>query len=385
MKPFARLMSLGVLGMIAVLVLAACGGDDPTPTPTSPPAAPPTATPTTGVSMSPEELAFSELAEKFEQEILPAALKEGTVTWYTCHNSTDQARHIDPFEARYNITVEVVQDAPGSLIERIKAEQAVGRVIADVYNCGGTSARILGWDGGAEQHTVPTAIDPSIEWAGKLLPSTDSKLNTLFGFFVGVIGINTAQVPEDKYPESWWDLVRDPFWEGKLYMGSPFTPGYLPTFMHVWLEDPTLGEEFVKALSDAKPIIIARGGAQQLAAGEIPMFIGTGCNGVYVLYKDAPLACHQPKEGSWSTAFLHSWVKGAPNSNAGLLFIDNVLSKPVQKNLSAGGMSPIRADVPVAISELALDNFFLPIPSTDEHEKAIRELYTWTDQKGYFK
>ena len=335
--------------------------------------------------MSPEELAFTELTEKFEQEILPAALNEGELTWYTCHNSSGQERFITPFEERYNITVEVVQDAPGSLIERIKAEQAVGRVIADVYNCGGTSARILGWDGGAAEHTVPTALDPAIEWAGPLKPATDSRLNTLFAYAVGTIVFNTAQVPEDKYPESWWDLVRDPFWEGRLYMGSPFAPGYIPTFMQVWLKDPSLGEDFIKALSDAKPIIIARGGTQQLAAGEIPMFIGGGCSSVYVTFKDAPLACHQPKEGSWSTAFLHSWVKDAPNPNAALLFIDTTLTKPVQEGVSEEGFSPIRADVRGAIPELELSNFILPLLSNDENEMEIRDLYTWTDQKGYFK
>jgi hypothetical protein len=86
---------------------------------------------------------------------------------------------------------------------------AAGRVQADVYQCGGQSGRTLSWRGLAEDFVPPTALDPSVKWRWPIMNS-----ETLAGVFASVSGliINTKLVPPEKYPKSYWDLVRDLYW-----------------------------------------------------------------------------------------------------------------------------------------------------------------------------
>ena len=148
---------------------------------------------------------------EWKSKILPAAKKEGEVIWYSCAQATEAEGTITAFNKAYpDIQVSQVLSPGFQLVEKITTEAASGRVQADVYQCGGQSGRTLSWRGLTEHFIPPTALDPYVKWRWPIINSE----TYLAGVFASVSGlnINTKLVPPEKYPKSYWDLVRDPYW-----------------------------------------------------------------------------------------------------------------------------------------------------------------------------
>jgi len=154
---------------------------------------------------------FQAAMAEWKSKIVPAAKKEGEVIWYSCAQATEAEGTISAFNKVYpDIQVSQVLSPGFQLVEKINTEAAAGRVQADVYQCGGQSGRTLSWRGLAEGFVPPTALDPNVKWRWPIMNSETH----LAGVFASVSGlnINTKLVPPEKYPKSYWDLVRDPYW-----------------------------------------------------------------------------------------------------------------------------------------------------------------------------
>ena len=169
---------------------------------------PPAAAPAdTSASAAKYQAAMAE----WKSKIVPAAKKEGEVIWYSCAQATEAEGTITAFNKAYpDIQVSQVLSPGFQLVEKINTESAAGRVQADVYQCGGQSGRTLSWRGLSEDFVPPTALDPSVKWRWPIM----NKETHLAGVFASVSGlnVNTKLVPAEKYPKSYWDLVRDPYW-----------------------------------------------------------------------------------------------------------------------------------------------------------------------------
>src|SRR5262249_54049689 len=154
---------------------------------------------------------FQAAVAEWKSKIVPAAKKEGEVIWYSCAQATEAEETISLFNKSYpDIQVSQVLGPGYQLVEKISTEVAAGRLQADVYQCGGQSGRTIAWRGLSEEFLPPTALDPNVKWRWPVINSE----TRLAGVFASVSGfhINTKLVPAEKFPKSYWDLVRDPYW-----------------------------------------------------------------------------------------------------------------------------------------------------------------------------
>src|SRR5262249_61545267 len=78
------------------------------------------------------------------------------------------------------------------------------------YQRGGQIGRALSWRGLSHAFVPPTALDPAAKWRWPIM----NKETALAGVFASVSGfhVNTRLVPPERYPKTYWDLVRDPYW-----------------------------------------------------------------------------------------------------------------------------------------------------------------------------
>ena len=143
-KTMLALMLAGVFG----LLVAACGGDDPTPTPR-----PPAATPTLAVSGFEAEWAA----------LAAAAKEEGELVSFLC---CDLGRKVDAiipeFEAEFGIKWVNSTGSSRQQWDRVQAERAAGKFELDVWTGGLNTSinRLL--PGGALTPIKPLLIHPDI-------------------------------------------------------------------------------------------------------------------------------------------------------------------------------------------------------------------------------
>jgi iron(III) transport system substrate-binding protein len=287
--------------------------------------------------------------EEFDQVIVPAAKKEGQFNWYTCTTAEEAESRIKLFNATYpEIKVSYVYLQTNEAVEKIAAEVAAGRVVADEWQCGGQSGRQLIWRGLSQPFLPPSAAAPAGTYHWNVAEPTGFPI-----WFVGLGGlaVNTTLVPESKYPKTWWDLIRDPYWteivkSGQYGYPDPRRPGYsnhlTNGFMSVKKAD--YGEEWVQQFAAFKPKLAAPTVASDIARGELKAG-GPLSPSWDLVEQNAPIKLLCPEPGCVVTIFYPIIVKGAPHPNAARVFNEFWLTKPAQEHLAAWGNSPARTDV----------------------------------------
>ena len=272
---------------------------------------------------------------------------------------------------------------PGyQLVEKISTEAAAGRLQADVYQCGGQSGRTVSWRGLGEDFTPPMALDPSVKWRWPIM----NKETRLAGVFASVSGlnINTKLVPLEKYPKSYWDLVRDPYWvdlvkRKRVAFTDPRIAniGVYHTYGLKVVNAKDFGEPWVKEFAGLKPKLLGFNESGEVARGELHAMLGGPWRVEYNL-GTVPITkiCLEP--GCVSTqAPLFAVVKGAPHPNAAKVFVDFMLSKEYAEwRVQSLGNTPARADVtPHPLDDPAKHR--LQFTGDDRAERQITEVLKW--------
>jgi iron(III) transport system substrate-binding protein len=295
---------------------------------------------------------FQTAMAEWKSKIVPAAKKEGEVIWYSCAQATDAEDTIRLFNKAYpDIQVSQVLGPGYQLVEKISTEAAAGRLQADVYQCGGLSGRTLSWRNLAEKFTPPTALDPGVKWRWPVM-SDETNLALIFASISG-FNINTRLVPPEKYPKSYWDLVRDPYWVDLIKRKRvAFTDPRIANIgiSHVWatrnLHPKEYGEAWVREFAGLKPKLLGFNESGEVARGELHAMLG-GPWRVEYNRGTVPITkvCLEP--GCVSTnSPLFAVVKGAAHPNAAKVFLDFMLSKEYAEwRVHASGNTPARADV----------------------------------------
>jgi iron(III) transport system substrate-binding protein len=299
---------------------------------------------------------------EWKSKIVPAAKKEGEVIWYSCAQATEAEGTIKAFNKAYpDIQVSQVLGPGYQMVEKISTEAAAGRVQADVYQCGGQSGRTIAWRGLGEEFIPPTALDPSVKWRWPVM----NKETHLAGVFASVSGlnINTKLVPPEKYPKSYWDLVRDPYWVDLIKR------------KRVAFTDPRIANIGVYHVYGLKEVNAKEYG--EVARGELHAMLGGPWRVEYSL-GTVPITklCLEP--GCVSTQSpLFAVVKNAPHPNAAKVFVDFVLSREYAEwRVQALGNTPARADVaPRPLDDPAKHK--LQYAGDDKAERQITEVLKW--------
>jgi iron(III) transport system substrate-binding protein len=272
--------------------------------------------------------------EELPADVIAAAKKEGKVAFYT--SFLGAKAHLDiikTFEAKYGISVELLDVRASEMTERIRTEQTSKRYIADVVQNGAASLIRQERQGYLQKHGgIPNAKNLL-----KDHPATDFGVPTyILGY--GIL-INTAAVTGADVPKSWKDLTN-PKWKGKIISDDPRALGGGNVMFSAFQDK--IGEDFNIALSQ-QALVLSRdvgNDERRVARGEYPMRIPQLFSN-WLALKSLPVKFIAPAEGLPYIRFDFGVMNGAPHPNAARLFINHYLGEQVQTAYVKAGLIPV--------------------------------------------
>lgn len=260
------------------------------------------------------------LAEDSLEELERKAKEEGQIVWYTIVPADGSQGVADAFMRRYpEIRVDVQRLGGYGLWERLSAEHAAGRAIADVFTQSFFEIRDEAAQRGIiAQFTPKSAAEMPPQYIDENGYSFSNRLTCI------AIAYNTNLVPEEKAPTEWDDLL-DPFWHGQkigMLHASQSGAGFSAAWQMAHAEG--LGEELLEGIAAQNPVLYADSGmmVSQLAAGEYPLMLLPEYRAWPLIEQGAPIAVSYPSAGvPCSIDFTHL-VANAPHPNAAKLFLE---------------------------------------------------------------
>ena len=255
------------------------------------------------------------------KELIEAAEKEGSLTYYTANFTEVEQEVVKEFNKRFpKIKVAIVRAPGGQLITRIKTEAAAGKLAADVVD---HSDRGLMKDIGDlfQDYTPPNAADyrPDALVSPKFWP----------GVTLGwAIAYNTQLVKNA--PKTWMDLTKPEY--NNKQIGQVVGPSGGTTWTRIMFERQVLGEDYWKKQA-ALGIALFPSGAptsDSLVRGEIsiaPLLY----NIIYTkIVEGAPAEAIFAPEGVPIIPYADGITKTSKSPNAAKLFMNWRLSKEGQ-------------------------------------------------------
>ena len=238
---------------------------------------------------------------------------------------------VEAFKQKFpGVTAETVNLRGVETTQRISAEAASGKHIANVVSGGATSlfgmdqsGYFVEWEGPPTKDQLPPTIPASkVRYAVS---------QSMYGFIA-----NTSQVPADKLPTSRQDLL-DPFWKGKgkLMFEDPRAGGPGTDFFTITYDN--LHQEWLDKIKAQEPTFIRDRDAAppQVARGEYSIFIPVNVTSeILGMEKAAPVKVGWLRDGG-ATGVTNNigLVKDAPGQDVAKLWISWWLSEEGQKVL----------------------------------------------------
>jgi len=256
--------------------------------------------------------------------VIAAAKKEGRLTVYSGAVGQESTRKIGRlFEEKFGIPVTFLEARASELRERIRAEQASDRFLADVMFSSESQTQIILNDDKAlvELPSVPNAsrVRAELKTKAQMLPTT----LTPYGILV-----NTTLVKPEDEPKSWHDLT-DPKWKGKILADDTRAiGGGSLTFFATYL---AFGREYHEKMA-AQDIMFTRDqrlSHQRVARGEYAIYMPMTLPEVLPL-KGLPVKAIIPSEGVTYVLYGNSQMRNAAHPNAAKLYINFALSDEAQ-------------------------------------------------------
>ena len=359
-----------VLIMVAAVVLAACGGDDPTPTPVPPT---PTSAPTA------DELALQEY-----DRVLAAALVEGAVDVWTGGGGNAARDHLEgAFEAAFpGIDVTLFQAPRSSERDsRYLQEREAGVASLDIFVGGsaGVNARVKPADG--LQPLAPFLILPEVtdlsNWqGGEWIWVDDEKTYMMMSAATTTPSVAIADSVDINSLQTWRDLLKPEF-QGKIIMQDPRESGAGFARGLFWYnaprhdQPPVLGPEFTKQFYSTSGVVFSpdrRSNLEQVVNEKMLINISpdiTEWKGLRDIGKEprliATLGMNSPTDGvaqaSDSSGILFVPNIDLPHPNAAKVYANWFYSQAGQQELAnIRNSASRRVDVDLS----ALEEFTVP-------------------------
>lgn len=269
-----------------------------------------------------------------------SSAEASTITLYTSEPQEKADELVAAFnEVHPEITVELFRAGTGDLTTRIAAEQEAGEIQADV---------LLAAD-------APTFEDYAAE--GLLMEYTPADIDAVNpdvvdpeGFYVGtriiptVIAYNTSVISEA--PES-WDALTDPEYADRIVMPNPDVSGAAAYNAAVWMDTPALGEEWMTALAENRPVIADSNGpvSQAVATGAQPVGIVVDYLVRELAEQGSPIAVSYPSEGVPYVSQPAGIFADTEEPEAAQAFVDFLVSAEGQELAVEQSYLPVRSDV----------------------------------------
>lgn len=338
-----RLMLTSLLLGVALIVAVSC-----TPTTAPPPVstAPsvtqaPAATPKTSPVVSPEDAAW--------QKVVEAARKEGKVSIYSFSMIADVAIvTAKAFEDRYGLDVDIIGGRGAEFVERIKTEQRVGQVVADIMEASSTHTLNIKMAGGTvSSENIPVLREKDVWRVSPLAADSEGHLLVQRSMHL-VPWVNTNLVKQGQEPKAYRDLLK-PEWKGKMLFPDPaVSTGAYNVFMPL-IDKGYLDNDYVRALKnqDLKFVPGTRDIAAGLSRGEALFgLLATDVDAAPFVKEGAPIRAIPMEEGISINLSAVTRVKNGPHPNAALLFMNWILGPEGQEVYSKViGLAPVRNGV----------------------------------------
>jgi iron(III) transport system substrate-binding protein len=268
------------------------------------------------------------------KKVIDAAKKEGKVVVYNGAVGTPALpKVLAAFEGKYGIRAELLEARASELRERIRTEQAAGKVLGDVSHNGSTTTALQLAEGTFQPYgSLPSAGRPVAPFAA------DGTRVPIYVIQYGIL-VNTDMVKPVEEPKSWKDLLH-PRWKGKILSDDMRALGGGAVFFMVTTR--TFGKGFHEQLAAQQPHMNRelRGNYPRVARGEYPVYAPFTLPDSLDL-KGLPVKAIQPEEGSPYVRFDGTIFKGAPRPNAARLLLDFFLSDEAQLAYANLGFVPV--------------------------------------------
>jgi iron(III) transport system substrate-binding protein len=278
--------------------------------------------------------AFAQAPPDDWKKVLEAAKKEGKVVVYNGAVGTPALpKVLAAFEGRYGIRAELLEARASELRERIRTEQAAGKVLGDVSHNGSTTTALQLAEGTFQPYgALPNAGRPVAPF------SADGTRVPIYVIQYGIL-VNTDMVKPAEEPKSWKDLLN-PRWKGKILSDDMRALGGGAVFFMVTTQK--FGKGYHESLAAQQPHMNRelRGNYPRVARGEYPLYAPFTLPDSLDL-KGLPVKAIQPEEGSPYVRFDGTIFKGAPRPNAARLLLDFFLSDEAQLVYANLGFVPV--------------------------------------------
>lgn len=289
-----------------------------------------------------------------------AGADASTLTLYTSEPQEKIDEIVAAFTAQHpEISVEVFRAGTGDLTARIAAEEKAGDIGADLL----LAADAATFEDYAER-------DLLLEYESPEASAIDQSLIDPEHLYVGtriiptVIAINTTAITDA--PDSWQDLA-DPAYAGKIAMPNPDVSGAAAYNAAVWLNEPSLGLDWLEALAANQPLIAESNGpvSQAVAEGSSPVGIVVDSLVRDLAAAGSPIAAVYPEEGVPFVSQPVGIFAGTDEPEAAQLFVDFLIGQEGQEIAAAQSYLPIRDDVESPEGAPALSEIELLTPDLE--------------------
>jgi len=285
------------------------------------------------------------------KRVIDGARKEGKVVMYSGAVGNPMTPKIAAaFEARYGVRLDVLEARASELRERVRTEQASGRVLGDVSHNGSTTTALQAAEKVFQPYgALPNAGRPAAPFAA------DAVRVPVYVIPYGIL-VNTEMVKPADEPKSWKDVLA-PRFKGQILADDMRALGGGAVFFMVTHQQ--LGREFHDKLALQQPHMNRelRGNYRRVARGEYPLYLPFTLPDILDL-KELPVKAIVPVEGCPYVRFDGAMFRNAPHPNAARLLLDFYLGEEVQSIYATMGFRPVVAGlegkVPAAARPLIL-------------------------------
>lgn len=331
-------------------------------------------------STLPPELANDPVAKALGPEIINAARKEGQFNFYattTTRDFLDNGGQAN-FEKRFGIKIRPLISEQRKLVDRIRTEISVGRVVADILE-GNDQYMLELYRYKALLAWKPPA--PELERISK-----EAVIQEPAGFWwpthvsAQALVVNPNMV-DPKAISSYWDVIK-PEYKGKVVIRDPRSAGGGAWHMLGIKNTPSLGDDYIRKLKSTTEPFIISGGSNVIRDAVIRGQFAIGFSGrgdfFEKLPKGAPLVYVVPKEGLAWTPGSMGIVAGGPNPNATKVFLTWFYEVPQLQLWTNHGRPVPHPDVKAPIPEMTVAGYpmmpRIPDDQLDQPDFFFREM-----------
>lgn len=332
-------------------------------------------------AMAAASLPFGARADGITPELIEAAKKEGSITWYIAQVDTETAEAMGrTFTAKFpGVSVSVIRTTGQVAYERLLQDLKNNAPQCDVFSSTDISQYPALKKRNALAHYVPsgaaTLLAPFAKASdpGYMYPSTAT---------AHVLIYNSRKVKPDEAPTKWTDLL-DPKYKGQVATGHPAFSGC--TGVWVLALTKKYGWDFFEKLAKNNPRI-GRSGNDPVTlvnAGEALIGPAPGNTAFQQVDKGNPIKPVYVTDGSTLCLGPSSVMASAPHPNAARLFMEWLMSDDFAGISVANHGDPVHPGLTLTSGQKSLDEVPLLTLTTEEIGNGIPDIIErWRDTFG---